>query len=190
MLATLGAQVDVTRFLRHYLLGTIPKVKKDEVFEHFKKRVQGSGAHDVLEDLRIAAVSYGEFENPSKVTQASTRQALTDLQTLRAVTCYIALLPARHYLSEQDFLDFARLAEVLTYRYSSVAGYGTNDLERKYHDAAKILINSKGGQLDDARAELIAALPPSEVFLPAFERLHPWVGSTCSSTPWASSRRR
>lgn len=170
MLEDLGTHVDVTRFLRHYLLSTVAKVKKDEVFGEFKKRLAVDGARSVFEDLRLSAQLYGEFENPSKVTHEATRQVLTDLQLLRAVTCYIALLPARRHLSQIDFLDFARLAEVLTYRYSSVVGLGTNELERKYHESAKLLTQSKGERLAEARAILIGALPSSDQFRAAFEQ--------------------
>lgn len=63
------------------------------------------------------------------------------------------------------------MAEVLTFRYSSVAGRGTNDLERKYHEAAKLLVQSEGAQLAESRAVLIAAMPDAEEFRVNFERL-------------------
>lgn len=170
MLEDLGTQVDVTRFLRHYLLGTMPKVKKDDVFGEFKTRMAGEGARTILEDLRVSARLYGEFENPAKVHHEATRRVLTDLQTLRAMTCYIALLPARRHLSQNDFLEFARLAEVVTYRYSSIVGLGTNELERRYHESAKLLIESKGEMLGEARAKLISVLPSSDQFVAAFQR--------------------
>ncbi len=171
MLDDLGAQVDVSRFLRHYLLSRHPKVQKDDVFGFFKQLVADDGAAAVLHDLRITAGHYGEFEAPERIAHQPTRRVLTDLQTLRAVTCYIALVPARRYLSERDFLNYARLAEVLTFRYSSVVGLGTNELERKYHDAAKLLLESRGTRLEESRAVLLAAMPSAEQFILAFERL-------------------
>lgn len=171
MLDDLGAQVDVSRFLRHYLLAWYPKVQKDDVFGLFKQLVTASGPMAVLHDLKIAAGHYGEFEAPEKLAHEPTRRVLADLQTLRAVTCYIALLPARRYLSELDFLDYARLAEVLTFRYSSVAGRGTNEIERKYHEAAKILVESQGAQAAASRAVLLGAMPGAKEFKLAFERL-------------------
>lgn len=171
MLDDLGPQVDVSRFLRHYLLARYPKVQKDDVFGFFKQLVVAVGPNGVLHDLKIAAGNYGDFEAPERVAHEPTRRVLADLQTLRAVTCYIALLPARRYLSERDFLSYARLAEVLTYRYSSVVGLGTNELERKYHDAAKLLLESGGTRLAESRAVLLAAMPDAEQFKLAFERL-------------------
>lgn len=171
MLEDLGVNVDVSRFLRHYLLGTLQTVKKDEVFGHFKSLVAKSDADWVLVDLRKAAKSYGEFEDPSKLKHEPTKRVLTDLQTLRATVCYIALLPARRYLSEEDFVEFAKVAETLTYRYSSVVGLGTNDLERKYRDAAQLLLKSEGAALQEARAVLIGAMPDSATFRLAFESM-------------------
>lgn len=171
MLEDLGVNVDVSRFLRHYLLGTLQTVKKDEVFGHFKSLVAKNDADWVLSDLRKAAKSYGEFEDPSKLKHEPTKRVLTDLQTLRATVCYIALLPARRYLSEEDFVEFAKVAETLTYRYSSVVGLGTNDLERRYRDAAQLLQKTQGGALQEARAELIGAMPDSATFRLAFESM-------------------
>jgi uncharacterized membrane protein YkvA (DUF1232 family) len=171
MLEDLGAQVDVSRFLRHYLLARHTKVQKENVFGFFKLLIADSGAIAVLNDLRKAAANYGEFEAPDRIAHEPTRRVLKDLQTLRATSCYIALLPARRYLSERDFLDYARLAEVLTFRYSSVVGLGTNELERKYHDAARLLLESEGSRLPESRAALVAAMPGPEQFTVAFERL-------------------
>jgi len=171
MLDDLGAQVDVSRFLRHYLLARNPQVQKADVFGFFKQLVADSGAAAVLHDLRTAAGYYGEFESPDRIAHEPTRRVLKDLQTLRATSCYIALLPARRFLSERDFLDYARLAEVLTFRYSSVVGLGTNELERKYHEAAKLLLESQGARLTESRAVLIATMPGREQFTLAFERL-------------------
>lgn len=171
MLEDLGAQVDVSRFLRHYLLGSVQQVRKDEVFGHFKTLVASRGAGWVLSDLRKAGEAYGEFENPTAITHEPTRRVLQDLQTLRAMACYIALLPARRYLSESDFVDFSRLAEVLTYRYSSVVGLGTNDIERRYRDAAQLLNESQGARVEDAKAILVGVMPDSQQFVAAFERL-------------------
>lgn len=66
MLEELGAGVDVSRFLRHYLLARHPKVQKDDVFGFFKQLVAQHGAGGVLHELKIAAGHYGEFEAPSK----------------------------------------------------------------------------------------------------------------------------
>lgn len=171
LLEDLGADVDVSRFLRHYLLGYQQAVKKDDVFGHFKALIAKQDPQRVLDELRTVARLYGEFEAPSRVEHPPTREALSDLRTLRAMTCYIALLPARRYLSETDFVAFARLAEILTYRYTSIVGLGTNDLERRYRDAAQVLIRSEGADLEIARKILIETMPDSATFRSAFMKM-------------------
>lgn len=171
MLEDLGAGVDVSRFLRHYLMGYQQSVKKDEVFDHFKALIKARDPQWVLDELRVVARMYGEFESPGKVTHEATRQVLEDLRTLRATTCYIALLPARRYLSEADFVEFARVAETLTFRYSTVVGLGTNDVERRYRDAAQVLIASEGRERERARQFLIDAMPDSHTFRVAFDKM-------------------
>lgn len=164
----LGSDVDVTRFLRHFLLIRYPKVRKDDIFDRFKSQASESGPRAMLHDLRQYGRLYGEFEDPSRVQDEEVRQALEDLKTLRAVTCYTALMPARRFLSSEDFTRFARLAEVLTYRYSTIASRDAKDLERIYHRAAKLLAESEGANLEEARQELIAAMPDSEIFVRSF----------------------
>ncbi len=171
MLEDLGAGVDVSRFLRHYLMGYQQSVKKDEVFDHFKALIKKRDPQWVLDELRVVARMYGEFESPGKVTHGPTREVLEDLRTLRATTCYIALLPARRYLSETDFVEFARVAETLTFRYSTVVGLGTNDIERRYRDAAQLLIASEGRDRERARQFLIDAMPDSHTFRVAFDKM-------------------
>ena len=64
MLEYLGAGVDVSRFLRHYLMGYQQSVKKDEVFDHFKALIRTRDPQWVLDELRVVARMYGEFESP------------------------------------------------------------------------------------------------------------------------------
>lgn len=168
LLDDLGSGVDVTRFLRHYLLMRFPKVRKDDVYDRFKEEVAHTGPHSLIDELRAFGKLYGEFENPGLAREPSVVAALEDLKTLRAVSCYTALMPARRYLSSEDFVRFARLAEVLTFRYSTVGSMDSKELERAYHKAAKRLADSKGAQLREARDELVSMLPSSEFFVQAF----------------------
>jgi hypothetical protein len=168
LLDDLGPAVDVTRFLRHYLLIQMTRVRKDDVFDRFKVQTADIGPQRLVEELRAYGKLYGEFEDPHRVEEQAVSEVLSDLKTLRAVTCYTALLPARRYLSSEDFVEFARLAEVLTYRYSTIVGLDSKELERVYHRAAKALADSKGESLTEARTHLIEAAPDTDTFLRFF----------------------
>jgi hypothetical protein len=161
---------DVTRFLRHFLLISNQRVQKDDVFAMFKQAVAGVGVTALLTELKEMAKWYGEFVKPGDAEDGAVRTVLEDLATLRATVCYSALMPARRYLSVPDFVSFARLAEALTYRYSTICSKDSKELERGYHRAAKAINESKGKDLERARKELIGMLPTSEEFRGAFER--------------------
>ena len=165
-----GVKADITRFLRHYLLIGKPSVRKDQVFDRFKDEVGEVGPEKLLGRLRIYGQVYGEFVDPPRVTEDDVRAVLLDLATLRATQCYIALMPARRWLSSTEFVRFARLAEVLTYRYSTIATQDAKDLERTYHKAAKLLEDSKGADYEAACALIVDMMPSSEQFREAFQR--------------------
>lgn len=171
LLDDLGTSTDVTQFLRNYLLGRSFPVKKEQVFDRFKAQVASVGPQKLLIELRKAAVHYGKITDPAKVDKAPLLQAqLQALNTLRAETCHPALLAAMQTLGDDGVLQFARLIEILTYRYSSVCSLSANDLQAAYHKAAKILLESKGQKLAEARAEIEPMLPDSEQFVSAFQR--------------------
>src|SRR5665647_1356385 len=52
-----------------------------------------------------------------------------------------------------------------------VVGLGTNDIERRYRDAAQVLIASEGRELERARQFLIEAMPDSHTFRVAFDKM-------------------
>lgn len=160
---------DVTRFLRHYLLIQQASVRKDDVFGLFKTKVERTGSRALLEELLATSRWYGQFVNPDKADSVAARDVLNDLNTLRAVMCYTALLAARRFaVADKDFVEFARLAETLTFRYSTICGRDAKDLERSYHLAAKALWDSQGKDLQGARQALIAAMPGRDEFIAAF----------------------
>jgi hypothetical protein len=172
MLKSLGPRVEVSRFLRHFLLSYLPRVKKDDVFDEFKSLVKELGPRAVLDGLTKAAGFYAELEDPGRnSTHPQIQQALSDLKELHATSCYIALLPARMKLTDNQFLSLARLTEIVTFRYSSVVGLVTNDLERVYSDVARSMHEAGEDALPEVRARLIAIMPDSDQFIASFKTL-------------------
>lgn len=161
---------DITRFLRHYLLTQHAQVQKDDVFGLFKKEVATRGVKPLVKDLKLMARFYGQFIKPSLVGDAAVREVYQNLNILRATMCYSALLAASAVLDNVALRDFARLCEVLTYRYSTICSKDSKDLERLYHQAAKVLSTQGVAGLDEARGILKAALPGSEEFVLGFRR--------------------
>lgn len=159
---------DITRFLRHYLLIRHQRVTKEGMFVLFKKEVSSQGVSTLMADLLEMGQIYGQFVEPRSVSHAGVRAVLEDLHTLKATLCYSALLSARRHLNDEDFISFARLAEVLTFRYSTICSKDSKELEVFYHRSAKLLAESQGKDLKAARKVLLDAMPSSEEFTTAF----------------------
>jgi len=161
---------DITRFLRHYLLTQHAQVQKDDVFSLFKKEVASRGVKALVKDLKLMARFYGQFIKPSLVDDASVREVYRNLNILRASMCYSALLAASAVLDNAALCEFARLCEVLTYRYSTICSKDSKDLERLYHQAARVLSTQGASGVDEARGILKVALPGREEFVLGFRR--------------------
>jgi hypothetical protein len=78
-------------------------------------------------------------------------------------------MPARSHLPESDFVRFARLAEILSFRWV-ITGGNAQQLEEIYQDAAQLIHSSRGERTDEAESLIRTALPSDEAFRIAFER--------------------
>lgn len=159
---------DITRFLRHYLLTQHAQVQKDDVFAFFKKEVGSRGVKQLIKDLKQMSRFYGQFIKPELVEDKAVREVYQNLNTLRASMCYSALLSASAVLSNEALRGFARLCEVLTFRYSTICSKDSKELEKFYHQSAKVLASQGAAGLVEASKLLEAASPSSEEFVLAF----------------------
>jgi hypothetical protein len=160
---------DITRYLRHFLLMTRKKVRKNEIFTEFQKDVKSIGPEALLEELLQMGERYGQFLHPRSADEVDVRQVLDDLQGLNVLTHYIALLPARRWLPAPNFVRFARNCEALSFRWF-VCGLNAQELESIYQEASSILYTSKGQQEEEALETVLENLPGDETFRDSFRR--------------------
>ena len=159
---------DITRFLRHYLLTRHSQVQKDEVFGLFKREVAARGVQQLVKDLKRMSRFYGQFVRPDLVEDRAVREVYQNLNILRASMCYSALLAASDVLDNKALHGFARLCEVLTFRYSTICSKDAKELEKSYHQAAKALAANGAAGLEDACRVLEAPCPGADEFIFAF----------------------
>ena len=165
----LGGQ-DVTRFLRHYLLISRSKVRKDDVFDLFKEDIGAYGPTKLLDRLSEYAGYYGQLFDPSRIENTKPRSCVTDINGLNVISHYVLLLPALKYLDSSNFVKIARTAEMLSFRWV-VCGWNAQELESKYAKAAQILEKSEGEQVDEVNAMLVDSLPGSAEFIDRFRTM-------------------
>ena len=158
---------DVTRFLRHFLLISRSKVRKDEVFSLFKDDVTAYGPNKLLDRLTEYAGYYGQLFEPATIEHAQTRRAIADLKGLNVVSHYVLLMAALKHLSSEDLVRLARVAEMLSFRWV-VCGRNAQELETKYAKAAEMLDKSDGSQVIEVESTLLDSLPGSDEFIERF----------------------
>jgi hypothetical protein len=158
---------DISGFLRHYLLMRHKRVMKSDVFPFFKKDVFKLGPDKVLQELKLMGGHYAEFLRPPQDDEA-VYEVLSGLIGTSVDTHRIALMPARAYSGTTRFIQFARVAEILSFRWT-VCGKNAQDLESLYQEAAEAIYASEGGQIDEAEALLVSSFPDSAEFRSAFE---------------------
>lgn len=166
MIAVLGGG-DVSAYLRHYLLMSRERVKKSDVFPFFKDEVKQAGPTKTVDDLVSMANLYAEFLRPATADDPTIQRVLWDLRGTGVDTHRIALLPARRYLSDKEFMTLARACEVLSFRWT-VTGQNAQVLESLYQKAASSLRKSEGQQLKEVEGLLRESIPPDDRFEEAF----------------------
>jgi hypothetical protein len=172
LLADLGPAVDVTLFFRHYLLLFHRDARKENVYDLFKEQSRKVGPRALLDDLGQYAKLYGRFANPSLLgaEEADAAEVLTDLNTLRATSCFVLLMPARRYLSSTEFVKLARVCEVFVFRANSVLSANSQQVQDQFKRAARLMADSKGEKLAEVYADFRRAMPEGELFAAAFQR--------------------
>lgn len=159
---------DISGFLRHYLLLSHDGIKKADVFKTFKSDVANSGPEKALKELSDMGTAYAELVRPVR-DESNLSSVLLDRIGTSVDSHRIALMPARLYLPESDFVRFARLAEILSFRWV-VTGGNAQQLEEVYQDAAQLLHSSKGARAQEAEQLVRTSFPSDDAFRSAFER--------------------
>lgn len=161
---------DIGRFLRYFLLMYYPKVQMDRVFKLFKENLSKATAEGMLTHLKTMARYYGEFEQPSLISEAAVKDVLEDVNDLRVPTTYVVLLPARHALRDQpgEFVRIGRLAEALAYRWTTITNKNAQQLESIFQEAGSAFVRDGAGGFDEASKKLIDSMPSSTEFLSYF----------------------
>jgi hypothetical protein len=157
---------DMTRFLRHYLLSKNKKVRKTEIFPLFQKATASLGPDAMLSELQQAGHAYAQLLRPDQADE-HLRSILSDAHDTGVVTQYVALMPALRFLDDKEFARFARVSEVLAFRWS-VCGLNAQELESIYQEAAQLLAKTSGADLAGATKALSDHIPTDEEFSARF----------------------
>lgn len=132
-------------FLRYHLLCRYPQVRKQRLFKTVRDEVKSAADVFMLMDaLEARADLFAALDDATHeywIDRPSARPHVRDL-TLFGVRQHTPLVfAAWERLSPDDFVRVLKLLCVLSFRYTVIGGFNTNELEPAYHAAAKGLLD-------------------------------------------------
>jgi len=157
---------EMSRFLRHYLLGANKKVRKVDIYPLFQRETRSIGPEAMLADLRTSGTIYAQLLHP-ETADPEVRSTLSDIRDTGVVTQYVALLPALRWLDPKPFIGFARTSEVLAFRWA-ICGLNAQELESIYQSVSEVLTKSHGSEVQVAESILAEHLPSDDEFFARF----------------------
>lgn len=128
------------RFMRDYLtikseVGTIPNI--GEVYNEFKKYVQGKNIHQVVDDISRISRYFVRLAFPDKNDDREIRETMHNINTLKVEVAYPFLLEAfddferEGLLTREEFIEILRLVESYVMR-RAIVGIPTNSMNKTF----------------------------------------------------------
>lgn len=139
---------DIVDFLRYYWIATQKSLRKQQLYNHYKKHIgtlTAKQAGDLALNLYFAASDYEQIVNPRTGTKYSAPEIADPLERLnvyRARQCRPVLLACSDSVlkhREPDLLKIIQVCESITVRYQIVGDRNPNSIESLYSEICQRL---------------------------------------------------
>lgn len=128
------------RFMRDYLTiksetGNIPNI--DEVYNEFKKHIQGKNIADVVSDIALFSRYFVRLSFPERNDDLNIRQIMENINTLKVDVAYPLLLEVFDdferggLLTREEFIEILELVESYVMR-RAIVGIPTNSMNKTF----------------------------------------------------------
>lgn len=162
-------------FLRYHLLCETPKVRSNRLFKIVRERVnKPKHVFDLIAALEARAELFTALADESHefwIERRETRQLIRERILLRGQQSVPLLFAAWEKLPEKEFDRVLKLVNVFTFRFTTVCGLNTNDLEPLYHRAAKAVLDGTADSASLVFQELKTNYVDDDQFRRNFELL-------------------
>ncbi len=160
-------------FLRYHLLCEQPKIRSNRLFKIVRERVRKTqDVFDLMEDLESRAELFAALSDPAHeywIDHPGCRPYIRERVLLRGQQSVPLLFAAWEKLSKEDFARVLKLVNVFTFRFTTVSGLNTNDLEPLYHRAAKAVLDGRANSVSKVFEQLQPSYVEDEQFRRNFE---------------------
>ena len=145
------ANTALMRFFRRYWISNYGVIPSHGLLTAIKNRVNSADdALDFSNQITICSDYYGALIDPThelwdKLQLKDTdkiKQVLSDLSVMRAEQCYILALAVLEKIPN-EFLEYITMIRNFTFRYSTISGRSTSQLQRAYMHSAHLIRNNE-----------------------------------------------
>lgn len=139
------SQETFPEFLRYNLLCEQPKVRSNRLFKLIREKVTSpDDVFDLMDALEGRSELYAAVNDPTHEYWLDLEGAKTLIRErvlLRGQQTMPILFAAWEKFKPADFVRMLKLANILTFRFSTISNLNTNELEPAYHKAAKAILD-------------------------------------------------
>lgn len=160
-------------FLRYHLLCEQPKVRSNRLFKMIRDQVTTPedvfNLVDALESRCELYAALADATHEYWIDLPGAKSLIRERILLRSQQTMPMLFAAWEKFEPDDFIRMLKLANVLTFRFSTISNLNTNELEPIYHKAAKAMIDGTAPSPRDVFNLLKSIYVEDKIFRQNFE---------------------
>jgi hypothetical protein len=139
------SQESFPEFLRYHLLCQLPKVRSNRLFKMIRDAVTDSQqVFELMNELENRCEVYAALHDATHeywLDLPAAKSLVRERTLLRSQQTMPILFAAWEKFSPADFVRVLKMANVFTFRFSTISNLNTNELEPVYHRAAKAILD-------------------------------------------------
>jgi len=132
-------------FLRYHLLCEQPKIRSNRLFKLIRDKVTSpEDVFELMEALEGRSELYAAVADPSHeywMELEGAKGLIRERVLLRSQQTMPMLFAAWEKFEPPEFVKLLKLANILTFRFTTISNLNTNELEPAYHKAAKAILD-------------------------------------------------
>jgi uncharacterized protein with ParB-like and HNH nuclease domain len=140
-------------FLRHYWISKNKLTKEKQLFNALKESVTTSEqVIDLLDNLELNAQLYNSLTNPNDLFWSGNKtieSAISELKLFKEQQALPLLMAAYNQFDFSEFEKTLKMVNVITFRYTVIAGLHTNKKETVYNTASLAISNKIATKAND-----------------------------------------
>jgi hypothetical protein len=162
-------------FLRYHLLCEQPKVRSNRLFKLIRDKVSSpEHVFELMEALEGRSELYAALADPAHeywLELDGAKALVRERVLLRSQQTMPMLFAAWEKFEPPEFVRLLKLANTLTFRFSTISNLNTNELEPAYHKAAKAILDGSAPGPRDVFNLLKNVYVEDKIFRQNFENI-------------------